>query len=218
MLFVGYNSERDNITEVADLVRVNLRRFYPVPHQAAMEVGGIRPRDDVESPYQELVVVGHSLGGVIARRAMADAAQERDDSLRAGVTPEAPEILGARLVLFSPASAGFRAAGLLGAVRASSFWPALFMYLSRSSAFTDLQPGSVTLETTRRRTEDLVAAGESSLRAKILWAKPDDVVISERYDSDFVANTVPVPKDHSSVCKPNGSYQVPLRFTSTGRL
>ncbi|WP_373427745.1 alpha/beta fold hydrolase [Arthrobacter sp. W4I7] len=216
MLFVGYDSRRDNISGVADRVRMNLPNFYPKPHQAAMDVGGFRPREDVESPYQELIVVGHSLGGLIARRAMADAAQVRDDSRTTGETPQATEILDARLILFSPASAGFRPAGLLGAVRASSFWPALFMYLSRSSAFTDLQPGSITLENTRRRTEALVAAGESSLRARILWANPDNVVIAERYDTDFVDDTED-GQDHGSVCKPNPSYQLPLRFTSSGR-
>ncbi|WP_024477443.1 alpha/beta hydrolase [Arthrobacter sp. CAL618] len=216
MLFVGYDSKRDNITAVASRIRDRLPDFYPTPHQGAMTVGGIPARADTTSSYKELIVVGHSLGGLIARRAMADAAQEHLDSSDASTAPDNTEILDAQLRLFSPASAGFRAAGLLGAVRASGLWPALFLYLSRSSAFTDLQPGSTTLLDTRRRTEAL-ASTYGSLRARILWASPDDVVIPERYDTDYVEYLAD-GRDHGSVCKPNASYPLPLRFASTGRM
>ena len=141
MLFVGYDSGRDNITAVADRIRKNLRYFYPLPHPPAMNLGGAAPREDTSTPYEELVVLGHSLGGLVLRRAMADAAQARLDDEAAGAEPRCQEILDAKLRLFSPASAGFRAAGLLGAAQASGLGPALDMYLRRSSAYTDLQPG-----------------------------------------------------------------------------
>ncbi|NMR31968.1 hypothetical protein [Crystallibacter degradans] len=215
MLFVGYDSAHDNITAVADRVRTNLRKFYPKPHTPAMNLGGTTPRDDTSTPYGELVALGHSLGGLVLRRAMADAAQDRLDSETAGEKPQHQEILNAKLRLFSPASAGFRPAGMLGLVKASGLGTVVEMYLRRSSAYTDLQPGSELLVTTRNRTEQL-APQFSQLRARILWANPDDVVNTERYNTDFVAETVD-QQSHSTVCKPNPQYGLPLHFGATGR-
>jgi pimeloyl-ACP methyl ester carboxylesterase len=216
MLFVGYNSTRDGVIAVANRIREHLHDFYPVPHPPAMNVKGKEPREDTQSPYQELIFLGHSLGGLVARRAMADAAQEQINSLEAGDPPKDPGILDAKLRLFSPASAGFRPAGFLGLVRASGLWPALHMYLSRSSAYTDLQQESEIIKATKRRTEAL-AHKFTSLRANILWANPENVVCTERYDTDFVADSAD-GLNHRSVCKPSSSSTLPLKFGSTGKL
>lgn len=216
MLFVGYDSTKDSIPGVASRLRLNIDRFYPKPFQAAMMVDGAPARDDILSDYQELVLVGHSLGGLVARRALLDAAQLWMDDRDAGPV-ERPRILDAQLRLFSPASAGFRAAGLLGAIMALGPIGALDSYLRKSSAYIDLQPGSTTLEDTRRRTELMARRpGTEALRARILWANPDDVVIAERYDSDFV-DAFEDGQSHQSICKPNSSYQSPWRFAETGR-
>lgn len=215
MLFVGYDSVRDNITAVADRIRTELEHFYPSPHQAAMNVGGAAPRDDTTSHYKELVLLGHSLGGLVLRRAMADAAQDRLDSEASGETPRHQELLEGKLRLFSPASAGFEPAGFLGTVKASGFWTALDMYLRRSSAFSSLQKDSVLIKETRHRTEALVPSFPP-LKARILWANPDNVVITERYNTDYVSQTAD-GRTHSNVCKPNQKYLDPLIFGATGR-
>jgi hypothetical protein len=218
LLFAGYDSVRDTITGVAARLRRELPRFYPAPPPSALEAGGVRVRPDA-APYQELLVIGHSLGGVIVRRAMADVAQDWVD--RREVDPQAPRpaLLNAELRLFSPASAGFQAAGPLGVLRASPGWWGINMYLRQSSAYSDLQPGSSVLAAIRDRTEALVtsdAATFQSLRARIVWANPEDVVISERYDSDFVEEVVD-DVDHRNVCKPNTSYPIPWVFVELGR-
>lgn len=215
LLFIGYDSTKDNITAVANRIRRNFPRFYPTPFQPAMVVGGVQARDDIIAPYTELIILGHSLGGLVARRVMADAAEawiqdEDKSSVR-------PAVLDARLRLFSPASAGFRAAGLLGLLKASPFWPAVNMYLRESSAYTDLQPGSITLVDTRRRTEKLavISSDMCALRAQIIWANPDEVVIAERYDTDRVDESVD-GTSHISICKPDAQYSAPWRFAETG--
>jgi hypothetical protein len=93
------------------------------------------------------------------------------------------------------------------------------MYLRRSSAYTDLQPGSPLLVGTRERTEQLVAtrrADLSALRAAILWANPDEVVLAYGYATDHVEESVD-NATHSGVCKPNDAYRAPWTFVETGR-
>jgi triacylglycerol esterase/lipase EstA (alpha/beta hydrolase family) len=69
LLFVRYNSKRDNITGTAHRVARELGRFYPQLPNDLLEVDGVGVRASAESRYNELVVVGHSLGGVVVRRA-----------------------------------------------------------------------------------------------------------------------------------------------------
>ncbi len=213
LLFVGYQSLRDNISGVAGRLRRELPRFYPNPLPEAMTVGGVTARDSVTA-YQELVLVGHSLGGVVLRRAMVDTAMRWRE---AGQPDPAPSLLTGQLRLFSPASAGFQAAGLMGAVRATGIWAAIEFVLSSSSAYTDLQPNSTILTETRVRTEHLATEeGLAALRAKIVWANPDEVVITERYSTDYVDDPWD-GKSHSSVCKPKvKNFEMPWNFVETG--
>ena len=214
LLFVGYDSTKENITAVANRLRAQLERFFPAPLDAAMSVKGVSPRPE-HGAYSELVIVGHSLGGLIVRRALCDAALDWQER---GSQPESkPAILHARTRLFSPATAGFRAAGVLGMIRASGLWPAVELFLRPSSAYSDLQPGSLTLATTQSRTEPLAGlTGLDSLRAHIVWANPDNVVIAERYNTDFVDDSWD-ETTHSTVCKPRrGTFEAPWSFVETG--
>lgn len=218
MLFVGYDSVRDSIAGAANRLRRHLPDFYPRPPAELLDIEGVTLRPLPSSPYQELVLVGHSLGGVVVRRALSDAAGAWLDQRETDPKTLRPALLGAKVRLFSPASAGFRSAGWLGLVQASPIWIAVNMYLRRSSAYSDLQPGSQFLADTRRRTETLVTSHPDdlrALRASILWANPDEVVLTERYDSDLVDDTVD-NTTHRGVCKPCDSYPTPWRFVESG--
>lgn len=214
LLFVAYPSLKDNITGAANRLRRELPKFFPDPAPAALEVDGHSARRSAE-PYDELVLVGHSLGGLVIRRALCDAAAQWD--MDGGPESGQHPILRAEVRLFSPASAGFRAAGHLGIVRATGLWGAIEAVLRRSSAYTDLQPGSPTLEKTRERTEHLAdKTGLCSLRARIVWANPDDVVIPERYTTDHVDDSWD-DTTHSTVCKPKRQrFEKPWMFVESG--
>jgi hypothetical protein len=218
MLFVGYDSLKDSIPGVAGRLRRELPALYPTLPSDLIELDGEHARAVSDQPYRELVLVGLSLGGVIVRRALCDVAQKWRDDRMADPRAPRPALLDARVRLFSPASAGFRAAGWLGLVRASTVWRAANLHLRRSSVYTDLQPGSTFLEETRRRTEKLVEAdreGHAALRASILWANPDNVVLAERYDTDPIDEPVD-QTTHRSVCKPNAVYRRPREFVEKG--
>lgn len=214
LLFVSYESTRDNITAVAHRLRNQLPKFYPIPSEEAMSVCGYEARQHNRRPYSELILLGHSLGGLIVRRALCDAAADWSEN----ETSDRPALLDAKVRLFSPASAGFRAAGMLGLLKATNVWVAVEMFVRRAPAYTDLQQNSPTLEVTRRRTEEYAQKpGFESLRAHIVWANPDNVVLAERYDTDHVDNAWD-DTSHSSVCKPApGTFEAPWDFAETGR-
>ncbi|MHA7209549.1 alpha/beta fold hydrolase [Arthrobacter sp. MDT1-65] len=216
MLFVGYASTRDNITSVADRLNTELPRFYPRPFPPAMNVGGVAAREDVQLPYEELILVGHSLGGLIIRCALAQAAQDWLYALNRSDEPP-HVILTAQTRLFSPASAGFRPAGFLAVVKGAGVWPAIELFLRMSSAYTDLQPGSSLIADTRRRTERLFERTKlSALQARTLWANPDEVVLAEIYETDSFRASVD-GQSHGTVCKPRSGYRRPWYFVEKGR-
>jgi hypothetical protein len=214
LLFVGYESTRDDIPAVANRLRNQLPRFYPDPFAGAMTVQGVRGRTNLTA-YSELILLGHSLGGLVVRRAVCDAVEgwQKD-----GFPEPRPRLLDAQVRLFSPASAGFRPAGRLGFLHASTVWPYIDMFLRRSSAYTDLQPGSVVLTETKERTEKWAdAPGCESLRAHVVWANPDKVVTHSRYETDHVDDAWD-HQSHKSVCKPRrGAFEKPWDFAETGR-
>jgi len=219
LLFVGYDSRRDNITGTAARLRRHLPRFYPELPDEHLRAGGVRVRATATNRYGELLLVGHSLGGVVLRRALCDVAQEWIHAGELDGSSPKPALLDAQVRLFSPASAGFRPAGLVGLMRSTPAWFAANMVLRRSSAFTDLEPNSEILNQTRQRTESLIdnyAADLGSLRARILWANPDNVVVTERYRTDMVDDAVD-STTHRSVCKPHDAYHAPWLFVETGK-
>lgn len=215
LLFLEYDSVNLGVQGVADSFRRHIREFFPYPSEECAILDGLPVREDISTPYQELILVGHSLGGLILRRALVDALQA---SLDGSVTLD-PILLSAKLRLFSPASEGFRPSAALGMLQASTLWPIARMFLAKSPSFADLQPGSPLLVNTRNRTERFVlgnvAPGAEALRANILWASPDEVVITERYDSDFTQESVN-GQNHSSICKPKPDYDLPRTFVRTG--
>ena len=218
LLFIGYNSTKENIAGVANRIRRNLPRFYPIPFAEVMKICDCPARSDISTPYEELYLVGHSLGGVILRRVLCDVAQEWLDS---GGSSDKPALLDANARLFSPASAGFEPSGWLGLLRATGFWDRMIeIILRRSPAYTDLQPNSLVLRETRDRTVSLInthGADLSALRAHIVWANPDGVVITERYGTDYVDSSSD-NKGHISICKPrDDEYELPWAFVQTGR-
>lgn len=213
LLFVQYDSLRENIAGVANRIRQMLPAYYPAPHGSltSNRPGGAAGQSD----YDELLLVGHSLGGVILRRVMTDIAERW---IEAGTQAPRPALLGGKLRLFSPASAGFLPAGKLGTLQAAAgVWGAVELILRRSSAYNDLLPGSEVLRTIQRRTERLAEKpGLESLRADVLWANPDNVVTAERYDSDHPDDSAHF-SSHTSVCKPLKTYyETPWDFVERG--
>jgi hypothetical protein len=56
------------------------------------------------------------------------------------------------------------------------------------------------------------------MRARILWARPEDVVEREGYSTDFEAESLIPRRDHVAVCKPHDGYEEPRAFVETGAI
>lgn len=215
LLFVDYDSTKESVVATADRIRARLKDFYPIPHERMLMHDGIAVRAAWDEPYEELVVVGHSLGGLVARRALVDALDEW--KAKAFDTALRPAILDAALRLFSPASAGFLPRGVLGALHAAPLWWVADMFLRKGGAYLDLQPGSATITSTKEWTEAYGVGDKraGALAASLLWANPEKVVATERYATDAQTRTAD-GTHHASVCKPTAEYSLPYHFVKTG--
>lgn len=199
---------------VADRIRRNLANYYPY---ALQEIDPFR-RDVADqaarSSYDEIYLVGHSLGGLVARKAVLDAVAawvnyDRDRK------QQRPPLLDAHMRFFSPASAGYRPAGLMTILDALDSGVGVMRF---SASYQDIQEDSVFLRSTRASTERLSADVDGSgLRARTLWANPENVVNTIDYDSDAYSQSAD-DQTHRSVCKPTAGYQLPWLFIANGEI
>ena len=214
LLFVGWSSVMRDVTTIANLLSSELPSFFPkLPHELT-RVGGIELRPSA-THYDDLFLVGHSLGGVVLRKFMLDEVQDWDSTRTEGEL--APAVLNAHLRLFSPASAGFSPTGFLGLVHSiHSIREIGELMLAVSPNFQTLKIDSPRLRELRDETVKYVDRGYTELRARILWAGKDHVVEPRRYPSDHREYSQQ-DHTHGSVCKPNLDYRAPWTFVERGR-
>lgn len=220
MLFVGYPSDSENIEATSFRLRTELARFFPALPDGLVGERDASVRAEGPTRYSQLIVVGHSQGGVVVRRALCEAAHCLVNDPEGVGQNDLTVLLDAKVRLFSPASGGFRPSGKLGQLKATPLWPIVRMKMCASSAFNDLQEGSQILRETRERTEAFVDSRPddmNALKASILWANPENIVITSRYRTDHPAMSAD-KTNHASVCKPQPGYDAPWRFVETGSI
>ncbi len=108
LVFAEYNWFGGSVSSLADdLLQAVEEHFPTVPGgwKTHKESG---PRRNPEARYQELVLVGHSLGGLVIRYAIASAATKMNPEPASGVDPISHPVLRAAVRLFSPAISGTR--------------------------------------------------------------------------------------------------------------
>jgi len=212
--FVGYPSTREQIAATAYNLTRFIRRVYPRPpsevfERAVSNTSTIRLRDDV-TEYTRLVLVGHSQGGAVIRKAVLEAAKE---ALRAG-SVEVDPICHAELVLFAPALFGMFLSGWKGFAAATSAWKVVGPVLSRSPSYKELQPNSEFLTRLENETVQLASDNHekvAAFAARIAWAARDKIVQGgQRYQCD--PEYIFLAEDHSGICKPNSVFPDPVLF------
>jgi len=224
--FVGYNSLRCDIRGAAIGLLTFLRSIAPFPPPALFEYerwgarGGFR---DSQTKYEDLYLIGHSLGGVLVRQAVRLAVREHVDKQRQGssgplltpVTAETSEadfvelLKMARLRLFAPAIAGARPSGIKGLLQSAGFTG----LIAWSRSYHELKETSPVLADLRSGTESLAVTfpDATAFRADIAWAERDTVVYAVEYGCDRLGKHVS-GVTHTSICKPNPRYRLPVRF------
>lgn len=218
MLFVGYESVSESPAESAAWIRDRLRRFYPVLAPRYLGKPHALVRAPTGKPYDELVLVGHSLGGVILRMVLLQQARIWLDALRSDPTTSPSPLLEAKLRLFSPASAGYHPTGVLTLL--DSLLSRVTVAVKASPTISSLTKPSDLLTNLRAETEMLVERYDrqlSAMRANILWARPERVVERDGYKTDYEPESLIPNRGHTQVCKPREGYEEPRLFVQTGR-
>jgi hypothetical protein len=216
LFFFGYKSFRDSIDQSAFALLKFLDAFFPKPDPALCEfrmpplpMGLPQPSFTLPTrSYSKLVLVGHSEGAVVIRRAIIIRCKRR-----LFVSPRRRKLLSAELALFAPAQAGFTPSGLIGTTyQIAKVGMFINPVLFKSTAFVEMKDGRV-LQLIRTTTEQLAKHFKfSGLRARVLFGENENVVgRPAEYYCDIPDDPEP-SHDHRSICKPTPKYTRPLHF------
>lgn len=211
--FLQYPSREHRVAfcaaPVAMMVRDLLRHPLARVVAAALPPGATRP----PFIYSRVVLIGHSMGAVVARRAMLDVLDELTEDDRARL----------RMLFFAPAHSGSSLPGLLTSGLGLDWLPGGSLVGAALTSYyvslQDLASGSRCLEALA---EDARMARMSAvpgalspadapgyLRARVWHARDDKVVNQERFDADWPLQPV-MGRNHRSICKPVVGYSRPL--------
>ncbi|BFU89491.1 MAG: hypothetical protein NTAFB01_06780 [Nitrospira sp.] len=215
VFLLDYPSKKHSVAFCAAPLRVFLRDLLKEPISRIVNPSmpeGTDPRP-TGMQYDRIVLVAHSMGAVVSRRALLDL--DQDDEL----TLTEADRGKFRLLFFAPAHKGSSIPLIIRAGLGLDWLPgATLVGMALEVHFRslqDLKPRSdclVTLEkdckvARKARTE----AGESLdyLRAHVYHAQGDKVVVQDGFDRDYAMHPV-MKKNHRSICKPDYEYRDPL--------
>jgi len=234
LYFLGYEVERLHVDSSAHKLSEYVSSIFPEPPASMFErsldqydwtrtllprlsVARIRPGP---YSYSKLFLVGHSLGGLIIRRFIADKLQLF--AANPQIDPDTPVRL-ATIRLFAPAHLGFSPSGWTGVAFHVSqelrIGRILEAAMYRYRAYSHLRPNSHAVTEVRQITEHLASLYPSigPLSAHLLWGDEEQVVESGRYACDLATNEHYEPqKSHKDICKPTSFYKLPLNFIELG--
>jgi pimeloyl-ACP methyl ester carboxylesterase len=213
LFFFTYKSTRNNIETSAGELLSFLDKIFPTPPDELLSLSPLQlmPKSlsSLNSPprtYGRLVLVGHSEGGLVIRKAAI---------LKRVLTGSNP-ISKAKLALFAPAISGVNPSrfwGMLLELRPIN-WFAL-PFLKGSLAYRDMSTplyyNDVMNKTVKARETH---PGHTALWAQMRFGADEDVVTPVEWPDDDKEEPEEPGKDHLSICKPKGSYDRPLTFVS----
>jgi hypothetical protein len=212
VFFFSYGSFSDDITESARALLTFVRGVFPKPPSWMFKIAkyfkGLPPSvldltTDMPT-YKHLVLVGHSEGGIVIRRAVDLAYGKKMN-----------RILMARLALFAPAHKGVKLSGWIGACLVVGRVDAVLMpFLNFSDAFVEMKQGNLLTEIenhTKVYREESKGREPIAFRAHVLFGSVDHVVQKGFYPWDCFHDSE-IGKDHVSICKPSASYNRPIKF------
>lgn len=208
MYFYGYDSLRRQAAYSAAELRALLGQLLTLPadvvRRSSPEAAAARPGTQ---SYQRITVVAHSLGALVARRALLDLAQ--DATMRARL----PLI---RVVLFAPAHNGANVIRLASEALGFFRLPIASAARYKFPVLLDLDTGSQTLtlllDNTKAEYDACVArnAPTSHVVAQaVMHAEGDKIVSQNAFFRDPPMTPTP-GKGHIDMCKPSARYRAPI--------
>jgi len=202
IIFYGYDGLRADMHASAAIFRAFLDELFKSTKSfLADNLPPSAQRAD-DFGYDELVIIAHSLGAVIARRALLDATRMSLDW-----------VVRTKLVLYAPAHKGAKVTELALEVASSFTFLKLFGIVARfeSPLIDQLKPESQSLKALLEDTEIATKDGANThlVARKVVIAEYEKIVQNESFGKDPPPDTIP-ETTHTSVCKPKRDFLQPL--------
>jgi pimeloyl-ACP methyl ester carboxylesterase len=212
VFFLNYASREQSVAACAGEVKEFLLDLLRSP--AARVVNPSLPEGTAPRPeswrYSRFILVAHSMGAVVVRRALLDL----DRTVLA-----AEEAKAIRLLFFAPAHLGSSLPRLIASGLGLDFLPGaslvgqwLRLYYR---SLDDLEGGSNALRQlladsrAARARREVKDKSDDDLRAFVLHARQDKVVVQDRFDEDLDLRQI-AHHNHRSACKPSQQYSLPV--------
>lgn len=199
VIFYGYDSLKVQANNNA-VKFYNLLKF--VCEHSPNKLGYKRDNVTDDYKYQRIIVVAHSLGAIVTRRALLCAKNENKVWLP-----------NCRMVLFAPAHKGARIQNLI-----TESLPAFGKILVGLGLLTipvleDLRPTSQTIQNLIADTQAYLHqnTGQFTIAHEVVWANNEIVVHNDQFCDDPVATLID-NKTHITICKPNENYLDPYHI------
>ena len=218
--FYQYSSISKPLAVNADEFLTFSSKIFPELHAAILH--GIR-EESSSLPYKNVILVGHSEGAVVIRRALAEAYKmmrevvsdmpKTGDLAAIDLFCDANPMFVATTILYGPAYFGFSGAGWLQVLLRLPKLSGIFdCVLNLSVAYVELQKDSPLLHQLKDETEDIAEAYPylEAFRAFPIFGVKDRIVYIGEYKRDHPAKLVP-EHNHISICKPGLKYRDPLK-------
>lgn len=204
LVFYGYASIQPQALASAGLLRHFLQELVPLAPSVRARMPLAR-RSIANFAYSKIIIVAHSLGAAITRRALLDLHQSK-----------APWTKDVSLLLFAPAHCGAQLAELKKELsqQSGSPWISILsaLFSLKSQAARDLERGSNFIVRLKEDTAKAIADGVAPcLKArKVIFGQKDSVVLVERFCDD-PCEDIWHGHNHTSVCKASRRFPDPIR-------
>jgi len=163
-----------------------------------------KSRRDSKFAYSSILIVAHSLGAVVTRRALLNARKLNR-----------PWLNQTQMVLFAPAHMGANTIAL--GAEAISVIPGVGALLAAVAKFKfqplqDLEAGSQTLQLLLSETQQALQAGDAPyLVARAVYVGDKERIVTTNSFCDDPPLMILAGKDHVDVCKPDANYLDPVQ-------
>ena len=198
VVFYGYESLKGQANN-------NALRFYrdltALLEKHPNRLGYARNDVEIDFEYENVLIIGHSLGAIIIRRALLCAK-----------TDDKSWLDRCRMVLFAPAHRGARIQNLVMQCMPILGKVAVSLGLLTIPVLDDLKPDSVTITSLLADSNMYLASGTGDFTKahNVLWAEREIVVHNQPFCQDENATLVE-RKGHTKVCKPSEDYLLPYQ-------
>ncbi len=199
ILFYGYDSLKNPAAQSSQ----NLYNSLSNLTENSTNAWGIERAFINESfKYEQIVLVAHSLGALVLRKALLLAKRDHKEWLDS-----------CKMILFAPAHHGFKMRNLIFESLSSIETILSGLGLISFPVLENLKPNSFIIQNLLHDSMQLLdkKQGNFTIADQIIWSKEEEIVRNEHFGQD------PIPllvenKAHHAICKPDSQYLIPYHL------